>query len=510
MYERVWEGTERGLDGTEWKLTLDFDQDTGLFQVGGAMDGESPDTYDCADPIISGFMAGDTFDMPDSPEMMALIPPAPLKMQGRFAPFSSPDQIVSGTWRTPRDWPDARKKDTTWYMFMRRMRNAASAGDFGSYRMAIQGCSRLLNGMYGDPSKWPRRAVDTVLGYPRGTMPGHKYHDVGLRGLLLPPEFSAAVVRKGSELEGRALGYRDAVSALLRKAKSECLPIDRDWKDWEDCFGVIPSVDAAQFIHELSEGDTVTLSLAANFSSDGRRTVELGDVRFDLKKSADWYRNKFAQHEFTYGPLDVQNLGKLPLDEFGDFLRNCDSSHLYARWAGAFLDGEYGVDLEGDMDRVLISAKVFDEFDAVDDYGLKHEMLAWKVVSWSKSEDVYHVETWQSRKYLEEGHKLSEIKEGIKSSEHSWKWSDTTFDTFPSEFMPDMRTMPMKMDGEPGAFVNARYANDPDRLLKGLSHGDSRNKTAPGTAALKEGLAKLDQGAKADYSQNNEIRGWHV
>lgn len=76
--------------------------------------------------------------------------------------------------------------------------------------------------------------------------------------------------------------------------------------------------------------------------------------------------------------------------------------------------------------------------------------------------------------------------------------------------MPDMRTMPMKMDGEPGAFVNARYANDPDRLLKGLSHGDSRNKTAPGTAALKEGLAKLDQSVKANHSQNNESRGWHV
>lgn len=38
MYERVWEGTERGLDGAEWDLTLDFDQDTGLFQVGGALE----------------------------------------------------------------------------------------------------------------------------------------------------------------------------------------------------------------------------------------------------------------------------------------------------------------------------------------------------------------------------------------------------------------------------------------------------------------------------------------
>ena len=500
MYERVWEGTERGLDGTEWNLTLDFDMDTGLFQVGGAMDGESPDTYECADPVISGFMAGSKYDLPDSPEMMALIPPAPLKMQGRFAPFSSPDQIVSSTWRTPRDWPEARKKDTTWYMFMRRMRIAASAGHFDSYRMAVQKCSRLLNGMYGDPSKWPRRAVDTVLGYPRGTMPGNKYHDVGLCGLWLPPEFSAAVVRKGSELEGRALGYRDAVHALLKKAKSECLPIDRNWTDWEDCFGVIPSVDATQFVNELSEGNTVSLSLAANFSPDGRNTVELGDVMVDLK-SADWYRKRFEEYEFLHGPLNVNNLGKLPLDEFDAYLRNCDSSQLYARWADAFLDGEYGVDLEGDMDRVLISVKVFDEFDARDDHGLKYEGLVRKAVSWSKSEEVYHVETLSSRKYL---------REGIMSFEQSWKSGDATFDSFPSQFMPDMSTMPMTMDGEPGAFVNARYAFDPDRLLRGYDRKDAQSKTVPGTKALKENLAKLDKKPAVNQSQGKEGRGWHV
>lgn len=508
MYERVWEGTERGLDGTEWNLTLDFDQDTGLFQVGGAMDGESPDTYDCADPIISGFMAGDKYDRPDSPEMMALIPPAPLKMQGRFAPFSSPDQIVAGTWRTPRDWPDARKKDTTWHMFMRRMRIAASAGDFDSYRMAVQECSRLLNGMYGDPSKWPRDAVDTVLDYPRGTMPGNKYHDVGLCGLWLPPEFSAAVVRKGSELEGRTLGYRDAVSVLLRKAKSECLPIDRNWKDWEDCFGVVPSVDATQFVHELSEGNTVTLSLAANFRPDGRNTVELGDVRVDLK-TADWYRKRFEEHEFLHGSLKVNNLGKLPLDEFDAYLRNYDSSYLNARWPDAFLDGEYGVNLEGDMDRILISAKVIDEFERVDDYGLKHETIAWKVVSWSKSEDVYHVETWYAPKNLKND-LTCYIKIRFRNTDHAWKEWDSTFASFPSEYLPDMRTMPMTMGGEPGAFVNARYAIDPDRLLRGHFHEGTHSKTAPGTAAIKESLAKLDQKAKVNRSPKNESRGWHV
>lgn len=68
----------------------------------------------------------------------------------------------------------------------------------------------------------------------------------------------------------------------------------------------------------------------------------------------------------------------------------------------------------------------------------------------------------------------------------------------------------MMMTGEPETFVNARYAIDPDRLLRGHSHEGSRNKTVPGTAALKEGLAKLDQNARVDQSQNNESRGRHV
>ena len=90
MYERVWEGSTPGLDGAEWDLFLDFNQDTGLFRVGGSLDGEHREMWECADPVVSGLMARSATDRPDDPDIMALIPPAPLEMQGRFAPFSSP------------------------------------------------------------------------------------------------------------------------------------------------------------------------------------------------------------------------------------------------------------------------------------------------------------------------------------------------------------------------------------------------------------------------------------
>ena len=498
MYERVWEGTAPGLDGAEWDLFLDFNQDTGLFRVGGSLDGEHREMWECADPVVSGLMARSENDRPDDPDIMALIPPAPLEMQGRFAPFSSPDQIVAGTWRTPRDWPEARKDETVKELRMRRFDIMRLADSYDPDGIAVDECSKLLNGMYGDPTRWPRRAVDVVLGYPCGIKLGEEVYP-SLNWWHMPPaEFSDAVVRAGSALKGKALGYRDAVYALYEKAKSNGLFIE---EDWEDYFGVIPSVDTAQFIRELSEGDIVTLSLAANFNSFGGRTLELGDIRMKLK-SADWYRDTIEHSGSPCGPLDVQHLGKLPLDELGEYLCRRFSIY-YGSWAGTFLDGEYGVDIEGGTDRVLISANPIAEGTWVDnDDGLLRKNCTWKVVSWSKSENVYHVETLTARKYPEIG---------LSDTDHARKQRDEAFESFPSQFMPDMRTMPMIMEGvDPAPFVNSRYAYDPDRLLKGHAHKDTQVKTVPGTKALKESLSKLVRKANVNRAQSNGNRGHHV
>ena len=498
MYERVWSGELHYPDEAKWDLALDFDKETGLFRCSGSLNGEAIEAHECADPVIAGYMEKTGDEIVLDSRWMSLIPAAPLEMQGRFAPFSSPDQIVSGTWRTPKDWPEARKKATVEDLETRMLYIVSSDDEVKSDRMAIEECSRLLNGMYGGPSNWPRGAVDALLDYPRGTMPGNEYHDAGLDGHMLPPEFAAAIIRKGSELKGNLLGYCDAVYALFEKAISESLYLEPDWQN--RCFGVIPSVDAAQFIRELSEGDTVTLSLAANFDSYGKSTVDLGDVQLILK-SAGWYRSQLGVLKVWDTSFDGEALGKLPLGELHDYIENCLNGLFYSNWESAFLDGEYGVDIDRDVDRVLICAELMHEHDSVDGCGSAHRECAWRTVSWSKSESVYHVELYQAPKHL---------NRALMSSEQSSKQMDATFASFPSEYMPDMRTMPMMMTGEPETFVNARYASDPDRLLKGRFREGPRTKTVPGTNALKEGLAKLDQGAKADHSQNNESRGWHV
>ena len=512
MFERVWSGAKCGYDETQWELALDFDQESGLFRCSGSVNGEAIESHECADPVIAGFMEG-RGKIGSEIGGMPLIPAAPLEMQGRFAPFFSPDQIVSGTWRSPKDWPEERKEKTVQELSFRNYSILPPTGEVKPFRLDIinqladKECPRLLNGMYGKPSKWPRRAFDLMLGYPREILPENEYKDPCFTGQKNPPEFSAAVVRAGSEWKGEELGYRGAVFALLEKAKSEGLIIDRDWKDY---FGIIPSVDATRFASELSEGGAVTLSLAASFSPFSESTLELGDVRVNLE-SARKYRYQLGCVEHWHGPFDGHALGKLPLSELLDYIKQSPGGPLYASWsrADSFLDGEYGVDVDDKTDRVLISAKVTDRNSYMENLRLRHEERAWDVVSWSKSESAYHVELWQSSEVFDDC--FNTAVDGLRVSAQACKKQDSTFDSYPSQFIPDMRTMPMVMDGsEPATFVNASYAYDPDRLLKGHTSKDAQDKTVPGTKVLEDTLEKLNTKTKVNRKQGAGGRGQHA
>lgn len=512
MYERVWSGAKCGYDETQWELALDFDQESGLFRCIGSLNGETIESHECADPVIAGFMEGRD-KIGSGIGGMPLIPAAPLEMRGRFTPFFSPDQIVSGTWRSPKDWPEGRKEKTVQELRFRNYRVLPPTGEVKPYRLDIinqlanKECPRLLNGMYGNPSKWPRRAFDLMLDYPHEILPENRHKDPCLTEHKIPPEFSAAVVRAGSEWKGEDLGYHDAVFALLEKARSEGLIIDRDWKDY---FDVIPSVDATRFARELSEGGAVTLSLAASFSPFSESTLELGNVRINLK-SAHKYRYQLGCIEHWHGPFGGQSLGKLPLSELLDFIKQSPGGPLYASWsrADSFLDSEYGIDVDDKTDRVLISAKVNDKNGFMDNLGQRHEERAWDVVSWSKSESAYHVELWQSSEVFDDC--FNTAVDGLRVSASACKKQDSTFDSSPSQFMPDMRTMPMVMDGsEPATFVNASYAYDPDRLLKGHARKDAQDKTVPGTRVLKDNLEKLNTKTNVNRKQVAGSRGQHA
>ena len=95
MYERVWEGKAPGLDGAEWDLSLDFNQETGLFRCSGALNGKTIESHECADPVIGGFMdePGDQIVLDSSG--MPLIPAAPPQDAGSIRPLliTGPDRL---------------------------------------------------------------------------------------------------------------------------------------------------------------------------------------------------------------------------------------------------------------------------------------------------------------------------------------------------------------------------------------------------------------------------------
>ena len=96
------------------------------------------------------------------------------------------------------------------------------------------------------------------------------------------------------------------------------------------------------------------------------------------------------------------------------------------------------------------------------------------------------------------------------SSEQSRRRMDATFVSFPSEYMPDMRTAPMMMTGEQEPFVNARYAYNPDWLLKGHARKDAQSMTVPGTKVLKDNLEKLNTKTNVNRKQGAGSRGQHA
>lgn len=94
MYERVWSGTQRNIDETQWDLALDFDQETGLFRCSGALNGEVVESHECVDPVISGFMDEPSDQMVLDASGIPLIP-CPSGDAGPIRPLlvSRPDSL---------------------------------------------------------------------------------------------------------------------------------------------------------------------------------------------------------------------------------------------------------------------------------------------------------------------------------------------------------------------------------------------------------------------------------
>ena len=102
MYERVWSGKVEGCE-----VSLGFNEEDGLFSYTAKKGGMVLRDRHCADPLDAGLMDGPGVEWDGK---TPLLPSASeIKFEGRFSPFHTLEEIVSGTWLSPADWPGYRK-----------------------------------------------------------------------------------------------------------------------------------------------------------------------------------------------------------------------------------------------------------------------------------------------------------------------------------------------------------------------------------------------------------------
>lgn len=104
MYERVWSGEVEGCE-----VSLGFNKEDGLFSYTAKKDGMVLRDRHCADPVDAGLMDGPGVEWDGK---TPLLPSASeIKFEGRFAPFHTLEEIVSGTWLSP---PTGRVTERRW------------------------------------------------------------------------------------------------------------------------------------------------------------------------------------------------------------------------------------------------------------------------------------------------------------------------------------------------------------------------------------------------------------
>lgn len=501
MYEKMWEGTVSG-----WDLSLDFDGDTGLFRYRAGNGGGELKVSVCANPLDAGLMDGPGVAW--SPTEPPLIPEGPLDLEGRFAPFRTPDEVVASTWPTLADWPRERKAATVaelpgcmYRLSMSRIGNFHDGTGIPDYiaEFSLINCSRTLNAMYGGPEGWPREALDALFG--KESLLVRKsldYIDPFLKGdpRDIPPEV-VALARSSASVDGSmAPSYRDAVVALAERV---CGP----GRKAPHYFAVGTSVNPDVFLNEIARGNRVSVALEARFGSPAGPALNLGStavsldardaerIRGDLTDAlanADIYRKLYGTQNRPGKGTTPGNEGTIGLTELVSIIHAAGNHEMFSRQRVEMPQLGYDLNLDGPGVRVLIACGMSEWYS--------DDAQEWQTVSWSKSDRAYHVERIDSHLVSGEPHGIDRTETGSS-------------DFYPAvavqEILDGHRSLVEAEAARPHPFLNARFAADPRGLLEGIRGTVVEKSSAPGTKALKEGLDRL-QGAKSHKAPTHDLR----
>ena len=494
-FEKVWSGKVEGCE-----ISLGFNDVRGLFSYTAKKDGMVLADRHCANPMDAGLMDGPGVKWDGK---TPLVPSASeIKFEGRFAPFNTIEEIVGGTWLSPADWPGFRKAMAVDELAGRMERIARRyAGDREAdeayMNFGLIDCSKRLNAMFGGPDNWPRAAFEslfTTTGYKEIALgKSFSYSDPYLTANpnKMPKQVIDHIRRAATESHQEPPTYRDAVVSLCKQSRLEN-------GGNADSFTVLPFVNVAEFIDEVRHSDRITVDLHADFNGDdvprahlGKTTISFNDMDAEkIRLSLDRAREKHSYYWSRRGKATSSKLDFLSrtfeLTELVAAIKSCADWSLFFNHLVHFPNLGYDLDVNGDSDRVLLACGMSE--------WRSDDAQEWMAVSRSKSENLYHIEridAWDSY----EGPEF-EVTES------------SAMKTYPSDLIDQIAADHngfRETDGVP-PFINARYAAQLEHLREVYPLKQKTQEITPGTAALKDGLAKLEKKAEPKKTPSHNKR----
>lgn len=483
MYEKVWSGD---VDGYE--ISLDFIEHRGLFRYTAKKDGVLINDRLCADPVDAGLMeAADA-------KLNGETPPVPdaslISFEGVLSKFGTPEDIVGGTWLSPSDWPQDRKRAAVDELTGRMNRIASRYSidrvpDEAYLNFGLIDCSKRLNAMFGGPDNWPRAAFESLF-----TATGYKELAVGksfaysdpflLADPRKMPKQVVEQIRKAATPRWRRelLSYRDAVVSLCKESRMKN-------GGNADTFTVLPIVNVAEFIDEIRHSDRITVDLYADFNGDdvpikhlGKTAVSLNSldaerIRISLNRASEKHGYYWSMRgEDPSSKLNL-SFSTFELTELVAAIKSCADWNLFFNHQVHFPDLGYSLDANGDSDRILLACGMSE--------WRSDDAQEWMAVSRSKSDRLYHIEridAWDSY----EGPEFE-----VTESSATKIYPSDLIDQIAADHNEFRET-----DGVP-PFINARYAAQLEHLREVYPLRQKTPENTPSTAALKDGLARLEE-----------------
>lgn len=483
MYEKVWSGD---VDGYE--ISLDFIEQRGLFRYTAKKDGVLINDRLCADPVDAGLIE------PADAKLNGEAPPVPdaslISFEGVLSKFGTPEDIVAGTWLSPADWPQDRKRAVVDELTGRMNRIASRYSidrvpDEAYLNFGLIDCSKRLNAMFGGPDNWPRAAFEslfTATGYKELALgKSFAYSDPFLLAdpRKMPKQVVEQICKAATPRWRRELlSYRDAVVSLCKESRMKN-------GGNADTFTVLPLVNVAEFIDEIRKSDRITVDLYADFDGKkvprahlGKTSISLTDldaerIRMNLDRASE-------KHDYYWSRRDVApsskldlSISRLELTELVAAIKLCADWSLFSNHMVHFPDLGYDLDANGNSDRILLACGMSE--------WRSDDAQEWMAVSRSKSDRLYHIEridAWDS----------------YEGSEFEITESSAT-KIYPSDLINQIAADHNEFretDGLP-PFINARYAAQLEHLREVYPLRQKTPENTPSTAALKDGLARLEE-----------------